>query len=428
MLVQAPGNDTSVLLVRQSGSNQSKIAYMMSRFPRLTETFVLFEMLALQNLGIDVELYPLLREHTTVMHPEAKPLVERAHYQPFLSIPILSANLRRLWRNPFIYLATLWSVLRGTWGSMNFFLGAIGIFPKSVYFAELMAAEEIQHLHAHFANHPATAAYIIHRLTGIPYSFTAHGSDLHVDRHMLCEKVANAEFVVAISNYNRDLIIEECGEHIQNKTVVIHCGIDTQVFYPREGSKSASCVDTFTILCTGTLHEVKGQTYLIEACRLLQEQGINFTCNFVGDGEDREKLAVQIAKSGLSHCVQLLGRRTREEIAELLACSDVVVAPSVPTSAGKREGIPVVLMEAMGSGVPVIASHLSGIPELVDHEQSGLLVPPRDAQALFEALRRMHGDLELRHRLGQCGRAKVIQDFDVFSNARLLAQRFGGRK
>jgi colanic acid/amylovoran biosynthesis glycosyltransferase len=195
--------------VARRAATRPRVAYIMSRFPKLTETFILYEMLALEEQGIQVELYPLLREHTTVMHPEAVAMVERAHFQPFISWPIVRAQLRYLLRKPGAFLGTLWSLLRGTIGSLNFFVGALGIFPKTVYFAELMEAEGVQHVHAHFANHPTVAAFIIHRLAGIPYSFTAHGSDLHVDRHMLREKVAEAAFVVPISSYNQQLIVEE---------------------------------------------------------------------------------------------------------------------------------------------------------------------------------------------------------------------------
>jgi glycosyltransferase involved in cell wall biosynthesis len=394
----------------------------MSRFPKLTETFILYEMLALEDQGVQVELYPLLRERTTVMHPEAAAMVERAHFQPFISWPILRAQLRFLRRKPRAYLGALWALLRANLGSLNFLVGALGIFPKTVYFAELMEADGVQHVHAHFANHPAAAAFIIRRLVGIPYSFTAHGSDLHVDRHMLREKVAEAAFVVPISSYNQDLIVEECGEQFRDKIVVIHCGVDTQVFQPI----ARKLAGPLTILCTGTLHEVKGQTYLVEACRLLNERGIDFTCNFVGDGPDHAILAEQIARAGLSERVHLLGRRTREEIAGLLQGADVVVAPSVPTKQGKREGIPVVLMEAMGSGVPVIASRLSGIPELVEHDRSGLLAPPRDARALADMLERLYRDPALRQRLGQSGRDKVMREFDQATNAAALAGRFRG--
>ncbi len=428
----------------------TKVAYIMSRFPKLSETFILYEILALEQQGVQIELYPLLRTRNTgiqwdgaslwkklaermskqrgtvVMHPEAVPLVERAHFQPFLSRRILAAQIRFLWRKPRAYLGALWAVLRGTWGSANFFLGALGYFPKAAYFAELMTAQGIQHVHAHFANHPAVVAFIIHRLADIPYSFTGHGADLQVDQHMLCEKVAEAAFVVTISNYNKEFILKECGEQFQDKIEVIYCGVDTQVFQPRRAdTQSRQLVVPFTILCTGTMYEVKGHTYLIEACRLLNEQGVEFVCHLIGDGPDRAMLTEQVAQAGLAERVQFHGQRTRAEIAEFLQHVDVVAVPSIPTSSGRREGLPVVLMEAMASGVPVVASNISGIPELVEDGRSGLLVPPRDPQALADAFNCLRTDPALRQRLGQAGRERVMQRFDLHRNAATLAHYFG---
>ncbi|HEX3256196.1 MAG TPA: glycosyltransferase [Gaiellaceae bacterium] len=393
----------------------------MSRFPRLSETFVLYEMLAVEEQGVEVQLYPLIRERAHVVHPEALELCERARFQPFLSAAVLRSQLHFLRRSPRRYLGTLRDLLVGTWGSLNFFAGALAIFPKVAHNARLMQGEGIDHVHCHFSNHPAAAGFVIHRLTGIPFSFTAHGSDLHVDRHMLGEKLAEAAFAVPISRYNRDLMIEECGESVREKLVVIHCGVDTQVFRPgarerREGR--------FTVLSVGTLHEVKGQANLVEACRLLQEEGIDVVCDLVGDGPDRKALSRQIEAAGLGGRVTLLGLRDRSEVAELLRKADVLAAPSVPTRRGKREGIPVVLMEAMASGVPVVASRVSGIPELVEDGVSGLLVTPGDPRSLADALARMHADAALREALAREARAKVEAEFDVRQNARKLVRQF----
>jgi colanic acid/amylovoran biosynthesis glycosyltransferase len=410
---------------QQKTSQAPKVAYIMSRFPKLTETFILYEMLAMQQQGIQVEVYPLIREREEVMHPEAMQFVSVAHYQPFMSLPILRANLYFLWKKPFAYLKTLWDVLRANWGSYNFFTGVIGIFPKTVLFAYQMRADQVQHVHAHFASHPAAAGFIIHRLVGIPYSFTAHGSDLHRDRHMLREKVAEAAFVAAISEYNKELIVSECRGNYREKVKVVHCGVDTEVFRARSHETPYEKGENpFMIVCVGTLHEVKGQPYLIEACRLLQERGHNFECHFVGDGPDRTSLNELVEQAGLSGKVRFHGRLTRDEIARLLLDADVLTAPSVPTSDGRREGIPVVLMEAMGSGVPVIASNLSGIPELVNDQLTGLLVPPRDARFLADALERHIQDPGLRRHLGNAGRAKVVEEFDLNKNAAKLAQYF----
>jgi glycosyltransferase involved in cell wall biosynthesis len=402
-----------------------KVAYIMSRFPKLTETFILYEMLAMRQQGIQVEVYPLLREREAVMHPEAVQFVNIAHFQPFISLRMIRANLHFLWKKPFVYLKTLWDVLRANWGSFNFFTGVIGIFPKTVLFAYQMRAAKVQHVHAHFASHPAAAGFIIHRLVGIPYSFTAHGSDLHRDRHMLREKVAEAAFAAAISEYNQELIISECRGNYREKVKVVHCGVDTEVFRARSHETPYEKGENpFLILCVGTLHEVKGQAYLIEACRQLQERGFSLECHFVGDGPDKEALTDLVRQAGLADKVHFHGKLTRDEIARLLLDADVLTAPSVPTRDGRREGIPMVLMEAMGSGVPVIASNLSGIPELVNDQLTGLLVPPRDATSLADALQRYLKDRELRHRLGRAGREKVVEEFDLNKNAARLAQQF----
>jgi glycosyltransferase involved in cell wall biosynthesis len=349
-----------------------------------------------------VDVYPLLREKTEVMHPEAEAFVRAAHYQPFISLPIIQANLRYLWKMPRVYLATLWTLLRANWGSFNYFTGVLGIFPKVVLFADQMKLQGIDHVHAHFASHPAAAGFIIHRLAGIPYSFTAHGSDLHRDRHMLREKVAEAAFVAAISEYNKELILSECQGKYRDQVMVIHCGVDTEVFQFRSSETPYEMGDNpFMILCIGTLHEVKGQAYLIEACRLLQERGIDFVCHFAGDGPDRKALTALAEKAGIASKVHFHGRLTRDEIARLLQDADVLAAPSVPTSDGRREGIPVVLMEAMGSGVPVVASGISGIPELVKDQETGLLTPPRDPESLADALECYFLDIDLRKRLGK---------------------------
>lgn len=398
-----------------------KIAYMMSFFPKLTETFILYEILALEELGIPVEIYPLMRARQSVRHPEAERMVKRAHFLPFLSIPILCAQWYFIRRDPRAYF-TLWTdVLRSTWGSANFFLGALGIFPKTVRFAYEMRHQGITHVHAHFANHPAVAALIISRLTGIPFSFTAHGSDLHVDRRMLDVKIEAAAFAVTISSYNKDLMISECGEAARDKIHVVHCGVDPTIFLP---SSERGAGESLQILCVASLEEVKGHTYFIDACRILRDRGIDVTCHLVGEGPLRQRLKDQIAHLGLQDDVHLHGGLPQTEVARMLSKTDVMVLASVPTRRGKREGIPVSLMEAMASGLPVVSSAISGIPELVDSGHTGLLVPPRNSTALADALQTLRDNPALRTRLGQAGREKVLQEFNLRHNAASLAQRF----
>lgn len=416
--VAAGADDSPNAAARQPGL---RVAYVMSRFPKLSETFVLYEMLAVARSGVEVELFPLLRQREHVAHPEAEELAARAHYLPFLSTAILRSNLWFLRHRPRAYLRALRDALAGTARSANFLAGALGIFPKVAHAARTMESLGVAHVHCHFANHPALAGFLVHRLTGIPYSFTAHGSDLHVDRTMLARKVREAAFVVAISDYNRDLILEECGAQVAPAVRVVHCGVDTAVFSPPAERRSTGAL---RIVCVGTLHEVKGQTYLVEAVAALARTGIRVECELVGDGPDRKRLERRIAELSLEGTVRLAGSLPRPEVVRRVREADVIVAPSVPTAAGKREGIPVVLMEGLACGVPAVASRISGIPELVVDGETGLLVPPRDVDALAAALRRLAADPKLRDRLGRAGRARVVEQFDQERSAAALAGLF----
>lgn len=398
------------------------VAYVMSRFPKLTETFILQELLAMDRAGVHVELYPLLRQRGESVQPAAQRWVDRAHFFPFISPAIVASQWHYL-RDPRLrrrYLRAFLDMISGTWRSPNFLVGGLGIFPKVAHAALQMRAEGVEHVHCHFANHPALAGFLIHRLTGIPYSFTAHGSDLHVDRTMLPTKVREAAFVVTISEDNRRVIEDTCGSAADGRVAVIHCGVDPTAFQPRGDVRQGP----LRIVAVGTLHEVKGQTHLIDACRRLVERDVAFSCRIVGGGPDRDMLAARIADLGLGERVTLAGQMTSGAVAEELAAADVLVAPSVPTRGGKREGIPVVLMEAMATGLPVVASRLSGIPELVTDGVDGLLVPPGEAEAIADALERLASDPDLRRTLGNAGRATILRGFDIDRNAALLIQRF----
>lgn len=408
--------------VRSRGTAQPKVAYIMSRFPKLSETFVLYEMQALQQQGIAVEVFPLINERASVMHPEAKAYVERAHYHPLMSASILKAQWHFLRTKPAAYLKLWGEVLFGAWGSANYMLGGLGILPKAVLFAYEMAALGVTHVHAHFANHPAVAALVAHRLLGIPFSFTAHAHDIYVDQHMLERKVRAAMFVIAISEYNKEFIIRHCGEDLRDKIVVVHCGVDTSLFRPRQ----KEAVGPFTIVCVGSLEEKKGQTHLIEACRLLRERGLDIVCHLIGEGTTRPALEQQIKDAGLGNCVRLAGGQPRDEVARMLGRADVVALPSIVMKSGKMEGIPVSLMEPLACEVPVVSTRISGIPELVEDGVTGLLTPPADAVALANALERLARDPELGRRLGRAGREKVLREFDLADNATKLARLMGG--
>ena len=398
-----------------------RVAYIMSRFPKLTETFVLHEMLELERRGARVEVFPLLRQREAVQHAEAEALVRRARYHPFVSAATLGAALGFARRDPSGN-ARMWrDLLVGTWGSANFFLGALGILPKVHGMARDIERLGIQHVHAHFANHPALAALAIHRLTGIPYSFTAHGSDLHVDRRMLPEKVREAAFVLTVSRYNRDLIVDTCGEEARRKVHVAHCGVDPAAFAP--GPARTAAGGGLRVACVGSLEEVKGHRFLVEALRRLAGRGVSLEGHLVGEGPLRNHLAHQIRSAGLEGQVRLRGALPRSQVIGTLADAHMAVQPSHPTAEGKREGIPVALMEAMAAELPVVASNVSGIPELVDDGVTGILVPPGDTGALADALERLAADPSLRRAMGAAGRRRVQEDFHLGRTADAVLSR-----
>lgn len=392
---------------------RAKVAYIVSGFPTIYETFVLYDMLIMEDLGVSIDLYPLRRIRTQVVHPEAQRWIECAHYSPYLSLNILRANWHFIRRNAKAYWKTWVEVLRGTWGCANFFLGAIAIFPKSVLFAYEMSRQGVAHVHGHFANHPAVAALIIHRLTGIPFSFTARGSDVQIDRHMLKEKVAAAESVFAVSSDLKRIMAAECDRSQHDKMHVIRGGVDVERLAPRTTRRPPG---PLRILCVARFEEVKGHTHLIEACRVLRQRGTPFECRLIGEGPLAEAIEAQIKEAALTEEIRLLGPLSYEEVVNELKNADVLTLPTAPTATGEHEGMPTVLQEGMACGLPVVSCLVEGVAELVDDELTGILALPKNARALADAFERLAKDPALRQRMGRAGRQKVVQRFSLRAN------------
>jgi len=363
-------------------------------------------------------VFSLVRHREPVRHPEAERLADRTHYGAVCSFAALAAQVYWLRRRPLAYLGAWYRSLVGNLRSPKFLIRALAIVPQAALFARQMQALGVSHVHAHFATHPALSAYVINRLSSLPYSITTHAHDIYVDRAMLEEKMRRASFVVANTRFNEHLLRQWYGPLADARVVVIRHGNDLSVFAPRSGSRS----NVFTILCVASLEDYKGHRYLVEACALLAEQGVAFECLLVGEGPERPALEAQIAARGLQGRVNLLGQQARERVAELMARADVVAMPSVITSTGKMEGLPMAVQEALATEIPVVATAISGIPELVEHEHTGLLVPERDAAALAGALRRVHDDPALAARLGKAGRARVMSACDLHTNVAQLRQ------
>lgn len=398
-----------------------KVAYIMSRFPHLPETFILREMDAMASLGWPISLYPLILQKSTLTHQEARPWLSRAQHLSICSRASAQALGALILSRPRLFLRILRAVIEGYRKNLKVLIKALAIIPKSVLAAQRMQDEGIDHIHAHYATYPALAAWIIHQLTGIPFSVTVHAHDIFVDRSMLKIKLEAATFIAAISEFNRTFLITHLGAEISHKIRIVHCGINPKDYdHPRTAPPGTD--ETFRIMTTGSLQPYKGQTYLIEACALLKERGVHFSCQIVGGGSLHGRLSREIQRWHLGDQIQLVGAKAQDEVAALLAESDCYVQPSVIMPSGKMEGIPVSIMEAMASGIPVIASDISGISELVSPDETGYLVPPEDAKALADGLEYIYRNPTLALQRARQGRMLVNKAFNLTHSAGQLGK------
>ena len=399
----------------------NRIAYILSRFPKVSETFILREIIALENKGVEIELYPLILEKQAVVHPEAKPWLEKLCYFPWMSVDVFRANIRSFIRAPFRYLQLWGSTMLGNGSNFKFLARAFIIFPKAVRMAEEMQKQGIQHIHAHFATHPTLTAWIIHNLTGISYSVTVHAHDIFVTQTMLKTKLEKASFIISISEFNRRFLAEHIGKEIVENIKIIHCGIELAMY----AEKTDCPIDQkMCIKSIGSLEDYKGMSYLIEACALLVEHDIPFECEIIGEGEKRASLEALIKKHSLENLVSLAGAKTQNEVANALAKANCYVQPSIIIESGKMEGIPVSIMEALGSGLPVIASDISGIHELIRPGETGYLVPEKVPGKLADTLLYIFQHPKEALQLAKNGQKLVEQEYNLEINSSRVALLF----
>ncbi len=398
------------------------MAYLVSRFPHLPETFILREIDRMEANGIEVVLCPLLRHQDDVVHEAARPWVARAHYTPFVSRGLIGDLAHAVRRSPVDAFRGLLAPIGRVATTPNFLAGTTGIVAKVAHLARLLEEQEVQHIHAHFATHPAMAAYMLHQLTGIPYSFTVHAHDLYVHTAMLERKLADAAFVVTISDFNRRLL-----ERYSSSTAihVVRSGVELER-YPVRTEPPGS---PFTLQAVGSLQPYKGFAYLLEAMALLRRQGsTDIRLRIAGGGPDRASLAARIDALGLGAQVELLGPQPQEAVASLLQTAHAFVLPSVVTPSGKMEGLPVVLIEALATGLPTIATDISGIAELVRDGETGQLVPPGDPHTLAAAIRWVVEHQDLARARATVGRRLVEREYALETNVARLAGLFRGEE
>jgi len=267
----------------------------------------------------------------------------------------------------------------------------------------------ISHIHAHFLDGPASIALFLSRYLNIPYSFTMHASAIFMDPLMLGTKLCFCKKAVTISEYNRKYLLKKYGENLSDKIHIIHCGINPESFTPLHVKKSGRPV----VLAVGRLVAMKGFHYLLDACRLLKDKGVLFTCLIIGDGEEKETLLSKTAALGIEDVVTFLGAQKKERVKQFLQEASIFVLPSIITEEGTRDGIPVSLMEAMAMELPVISTRLVGIPELIEDKKEGLLVEQKNPVELALAIEILLKDANARENMGKQARMKVIREFNM---------------
>ncbi|MBI4530366.1 MAG: glycosyltransferase [Candidatus Latescibacteria bacterium] len=374
-----------------------KIAYFVNYYPVDNQPVFEDEALAFLRLGHEVLIVPVwgaLSDLSKV--PDV--LCLRMLTVPYpLTVHTLLINCLCGMLSPIRYVAFVFRARR-TIGLAHTF--------SAVVLAWLLRKLQVDRIHAHFASSAALWGLLVADWLGIPYSCTGHGSDVLINRApYLPDLLKRARPFITISEYNRQRLMTEVEAARRADIQVIRCGVDLERFRPEGANRPDVAVPT--ILSVTWLRAIKGPDYLVEACAVLKERGYAFRCVIVGGGELWDQIRQQVVERQITAQVTLTGPLPRSEVIEWYRTADIFVLPSL------SEGIPVALMEAMAMCLPVVATRITGIPELVDDEINGLLVEPRDVAALADRIAHLMSDPPLRRRLGLAAREKVAREFNL---------------
>ncbi len=389
-----------------------KVAYLLSMYPEFHETFVAREVEALRRTGTDIAVYSLKEppQEGHDLYPDHRAFVHTAGF--FFDYRVITANLVQLFSTPLRYLSALMILFSFYARRPKELIKAIAAFPKSVYFARSMAKRG-GILHAHWATIPTSMALVINKLIDMPVSVTAHAWDIYLTpKDELRTKIAAVKGVVTCTDFNVHYLKEICHPEDRDKIQLNYHGLDFDALHDKDvGAKPSP---TLNLLSIGRLVEQKGFIYLIRALKRLSN--VEASLSIIGEGPLRDQLEREAADLPAGVEVNFLGRLPHQETLRRLAESDVFVAPSVIAKDGDRDGIPNVVLEAMASGVPIIGTSVSGIPEVVLDNETGLLIPSEDAEALADALQQLAKSPENRQKFGANAKALVTERFDMDRN------------
>lgn len=403
-----------------------RLVYYVSLFPCWSETFIAREIAALVAQGAQVRIVSLKPPSEALVQSDARTLLDRVVYPP-RGAASLAAALGEVLGHPLRSLREVGEMATGLWRHPLALLKSLVAWWRMLATLPAVRALRPQHLHAHWATYPSTAAMYAAARLDLGFSFTSHAHDIYVEDHLIGPKLRRAAFGVTISNYNRDTLARRYGDAAVGRLHVIHCGVPTTDYgFAPDGRRPGR------ILAVGRLDPIKGFEHLVDACAELARRGVDFHCRIVGDGPLREQLQQRAERLGLAGRIEMTGALPQERVRDMLREAAMFVLPSVITPSGDRDGIPVALMEAMACGLPVVSTRVSGIPELIEHERDGLLAPPADAQALADCMQRQLGDGEpaARERLRHA-RRQVERHFDIATETahlhKVFAENLRGR-
>ncbi len=402
-----------------------RLAYLLKKFPRLSETFVQNEILSQERLGAEIHVFSRRKPDDEPRHPEFRGLRATVEVLPD---PKEIDPWRVLFagRDPEAKLERVRSVVRTArdWNHPRF----PGLLAEALHLVERTQELGIEHVHAHFATDSALVAMLLRELGGPTYSITAHAKDIYrntVDVALLDRLFGQAEFVVTVCDANVRFLAERLGARAMDHVRRLYNGVDLSTFSPSTLPREPAHVPSPQVLepqvlSIGRLIEKKGFHVLLEALALLERRGLCVEATFVGEGEERPRLERRIAELGLGDGVRLVGALDQDQVRGLLRTAAVLCLPCLVGRDGNRDALPTVLLEALASGLPAISTPVTGIPEILDHGRAGVLVPENDPLATADALEELLRDPGRRDRLARAGRARAEELFDARKNALTL--------
>ena len=383
-----------------------RIAYLTGQYPRATDTFIQREVAALRESGVHVQTFSIRKppENENV-GPEQKAERERTIYvlpPSFLNLIAVGARLKL--GAPKRYFKALRLALKVRQPGIKGFLYGLFYFMEAGIIADRMRRDNLTHLHNHFGDSSCTVAMLAAELGGFTFSFSLHGPGIFFEPYhwRLDEKLKRALFVSNISHFCRSQAMIFCPPEKWDRLHIIHCGVDPDLFKPVTHNGKGT-----RLLTVGRMASVKGMPVLLDAIKQLQATHPDIKLTVVGDGPERKDFERRAGELGIADRVDFVGYQSQSQVRERLSETDVFVLPSF------AEGVPVVLMEAMAAGVPVVTTRIAGVAELVDDGTSGRLVPPGDKNSLADAINDLLNDPEKRNAFGQAGRAKVAAEFNI---------------